>query len=158
MDIETTLIGIVLVIVCATPFIVLTAGRKKAEKKKQKAFFDLAQRHGCQIDHFDMGNHSVIGIDTAQNTVLFYKQTSEGTQEHCVPLKDIQSCKRRVVNNTRKVTERLQLVLTPLPKLREKGTPEISLEFYNAEVEMQLEGELQLLEKWETLINSKLKA
>ena len=51
-----------------------------------------------------------------------------------------------------KVIDKLSLVFTPVDKDRSN----ISLEFYDADVSMQLVGELQLIERWEKLINDRL--
>lgn len=94
--------------------------------------------------------------------VLFFKQKKrdDSMEERCINLSEIQSCRvidiSRTIkkyNSTYKLIDRLDLCLIPVDKDR----PEIKLEFFNVETDFQLNGQLQLIDKWSKMINDQLR-
>lgn len=160
MDLGSTIIGIVAVIICILPFIMMNNGRKKREKVLLQSLSEIAARYNCQISRYDVFSNFAIGIDEAKNVVFFFKQNDDNKMTQFVDLSKIQSCK--VINTSRtlksrdgnqKITDRLELNFIPAVK----NLPEVKMEFFNAEVSLHLNGEIQTIEKWCELINSRLK-
>ena len=90
-----------------------------------------------------------------KSVLVFLQDLNDTTTAECIKLSDIERCKTvnqgRDVNGIGKVIDKLQLVMYPYGH---KG--EIVLEFYNAEVSMQLHDELLIIEKWAKKINAHL--
>lgn len=159
MDLGSVIIGAIAIIICALPFAMMSIGRKKSEKIFLKSLSEMATRNNCRLSQHDLLGIFAIGIDETKGFVFFYRQTKDSEIEQIVDLSEIQSCK--VINKSRsfknkagnqKVIERLELSFIPIVKTK----PEIKMEFFNADVGVQLNGELQSIDKWSKLINDRL--
>lgn len=159
MDIGTAIIGTIIVAVCAMPFVLMNRGRKKREKQVQKALMDLAERHDCQIDQYEICNNLGIGMDKDKNVVFFYRSTEGVHDEQYIYLDMTKSCKvintgrnLKTNNGNQRIIDRLELSLVP----NVKEGQEVKLEFFDSEVDPQLNGQFQLIEKWSGIINDQL--
>ena len=101
-----------------------------------------------------------INTDQSFRFIFFYKKTETGESACRVKLSEIRSCKvsstGRTVGdkgNSILVTDKLNLVFNPI----DKNQPSVVLELFNSDENMQLNGEIQLAEKWEKVINHHLK-
>lgn len=142
----------------------LVAGAAENKRKKSnylKAILsELAAEHDCRIDQLEIAGNLAIALDETRNFVFYCAQGKERTDKQYVDLGKIQGCKvittSRMVKSkegNQKVIDRLELSF--IPKAKEK--PEIKLEFFNADINPQLYGELQTVKKWSKLINGRLK-
>lgn len=161
MEFGTAIIGAIFIAICIVPFIVMSLNRKKKENQILKSLTNLAKQHNCQITQHDICRDFIIGIDEQKNFAFFYKNMDDSVVEQFVDLAEIQSCK--AVDKTRPVNskaandnviENLELSFMPIDKTKKV----MSFGFYDSEVYIQLNGELQLVEKWAQLINKQLKA
>ncbi len=157
MDLASSIIGAIILAICIAPFIIMSTNRKKRERKALKTLQKIAQQHDCEITNYEIGDDFVIGIDEPKRIVFFNKKLKETVFEQHIKLADVQACKikniSRTVSNQNgnyNVVEELDLCFVPI----EKGKKEVLLEFYNAENSTQLSGELQAIEKWQSIINA----
>ncbi len=160
MDSGTLIVGTILVVLCILPVILTERSRKKKEKRLYKHLASLAEAQNCKITKYERCCNMMIGIDEINNHVFFIKKSKEGEKGQYINLREIQNCRIRTTGRTVEestgggmVTEKLELVFMPVLK---SGT-EIVWEIYNAEDNLQLSGELQLIEKWAGIIKEKLK-
>lgn len=160
MDSGTIIIGVATIIACILPFVFINNSRKKAEKKRLQALTDLAAEHNGVVSRYEFCGEIAIGLDDANNYVYFISKVKGREAAQFVDLAGIKNC--QVANSSRningkdgayKVIDKLSLLFTPTGKDKSN----ISLEFYDADVNIQLVGELQLIERWEKLINERLK-
>jgi hypothetical protein len=159
MDLETTIIGIAVIFICIIPFVVMNRSTKKRERQLLQSIFKLAQKSDCTVSLFDHWNKSAIGVDESIKVIFFTKATDNHEMLAKVNLSEIQKC--RVINVTRTVNnngfhyiEKLELTLT----YHDKNKAESILEFYNANSDsLSLNGELQLIEKWQKIISELIK-
>ncbi|SFS33154.1 hypothetical protein [Lutibacter maritimus] len=149
MDSSTLIIGLVMVALCTLPFILSGNSRTKNEQKIKNAFFELATKNNTTILQNDIWYKSAIGINTTSNELFFYRKIKDTETSEIIQLSDYQKCKIMKLNDSSNHIELLQLVLTS----SSSNKPEIVLEFYNAELNPQLNKEVQLIEKWSKLIN-----
>lgn len=156
----STIIGTITMIICALPFVMVNNSKKKREKIFLQSLLEIAAQNNCQIYQHEILGNFAIGIDETKNFVFFYSQIKDKENKQYVDMSETQSCK--VINTSRtfknkdgnqKVIERLALSFVPTAK----NKPEIIIEFFNADVSLRLNGELQLIEKWSNLINDRLK-
>ena len=159
MDLGSAIIGAIVIIICALPFVMMSRNSKKREKKNLQSLSEIATQNNCQIDQHEIFGSSAIGIDETKNFVFFYKLTKDKGIEQSVDLSEVQNCKvintSRTLNNkggNRKVIDKLELSFLPIVQNRS----EIKLEFFNSDDNLQLLGELQSIEKWSKLINDRL--
>lgn len=152
--------GAIAILICVVPFIMLNRRKKKREKLFLQSLSKIAAPVDGQIDQYEIIGNFAIGMDEAKNMVFFYRPTKDKVEAQFVELEGFQKSKviktyRSFKNNNgiQKEIDRLELCFIPTLK----DTPQIKLEFYNSDVSMRLNGELQSIEKWSNLINDQLK-
>ncbi|MFZ6052588.1 hypothetical protein [Halocola ammonii] len=160
MDFGTAIVGAIAILLCALPFAMMN--RSKSQKKKQflASLSKIASSKSCKVDQHEIFGTFAIGLDESRNMVFFSRAKNNQYEEQLIDLHEIGSC--RVINTTRtfrnsegvqKVIDRLELSLTPLIQ----SQPEIKLEFFNADVSLQLYDELLSIEQWASKIGERLK-
>jgi len=155
MDLGTTLIGGIILIICLLPFILMGISRRKREKQLLQTLVDYAKQNGGNITQHETVGDFIIGMDEKTNTVFFYKKNKNGETTQHLHLADYKKCS--VVSTTRdfnnsKVIDTVELSFIPI----EKSKPIEELLLFNTKENLQLSGELQLAEKWAKLVNSKI--
>ena len=160
MDIVTAIIGIAFVVACALPFLWLNSVKKKAEKKLLTSLIDFAAEHNGIISRSEILGNMAIGLDEQANKVFFCKKSGAEETSQKVELAAIKTCEVIKMGRTfndkegpRTVIEKLELSFVPTAEKE----PTIAIEFYDAHKNVQLNGELQLVEKWANWLNERLK-
>lgn len=161
MDLSSTLIGGMLAAICVVPFVLISQGRKKREKKMLQLLIGLASQHDCNISEHEFCSDFVIGIDKTKHFIFFIKRTKNKETQQYIDLSGIQRCKVNNIGSTfrnkdgsHREIDRLELSFTP----KAKDQQEIGFEFYNVDVNMQLSGELQAVHKWAKKVDLQLNA
>ncbi|MCC6754323.1 MAG: hypothetical protein IT266_10120 [Saprospiraceae bacterium] len=161
MDLGTTITGIIILLICIIPFVIMYLNNQKREKKLLQELSTFAERNNCKISQHELwNNNSLIGIDETANMIFFIKKLKGNEIMQQINLTEIQKC--RVINSGRtvsnkngshKVVDKLDLAFT----FHDKNKEEIIVEFYNADYDsLTLSGELQLVEKWCKIINDRI--
>lgn len=160
MDWGTALIGIISILICIVPFVVMYYNKTKKENKMLQSLQADAAQKNANISQNGYCNNFSIGIDESKNYVFFFKQDKEESISQFVDLAEIQTC--QVVKNTRSVKndsgnvetiESVEISFIPT----NKNNAVTSFELYNEEINVQLNGELQFADKWTQKINERLK-
>lgn len=159
MNSGSTIIGAIAIIICVLPFIMMSLNKRKKEKKILQSLSEISAKNSCQIDQYEILGSFAIGIDETKNFVFFYRLSKDTEIEQSIDLSEVKSCK--IINTSRtlegkggnrKALDKLELSFMPTAN----DKPETKLEFFNADVSMQLYGEWESIEKWSKLINSRL--
>lgn len=159
-DLGSALIGGSIFLFMILPIVIMSRNRKKRKKVFLQSLSEIATQNNGQLNHHEIFHSFGIGIDEARNFIFFYRQSKGSEIKHFVDLNQVQSC--RILNTSRtfetkngnlKIIDQLELSFIPSTK----GEAEIKLEFFNQDVDVQLNGELQSIEKWSKLINDRLK-
>ncbi|WP_139958754.1 hypothetical protein [Flavicella sediminum] len=159
MDLGSAFIGAIIIVICIVPFVLMSRGNSKREKQLFLSLANKAKEYNSQISQHEFCGDFVIGMDELTNFVFFYKQKNEDSisqfvdlscVQECLPLKSTKS--RRSKNGEEQVVERVALRFVPKSTLSQ----ETKFELFGLE-NMQLSGELQLVEKWSKQINALLK-
>ncbi len=152
--------GVALLALFALPFILIGRASKKNKKQLIDKLSKLAEKHSSVIKESDHCNDFAIGIDTKETTLFYIKAENEGEKSQVIKLGEYKTT--RIVNlsktlgdNGAKTTVTSKLALAFVPVNKDK--PEVQLEFYNNENKNQITSELELLNKWNELVNLKLK-
>ncbi|SIR25198.1 hypothetical protein [Maribacter ulvicola] len=158
MDLGIAAIGLVSVALCAMPFVLTSKSRKTKEKQMMSFLNDIANKHNCTITEHEVFGHYAIGTDAHKKFVFFISKSGEVLNQQYVDLATIKTCEIANIGKTfsrkEKITERLQLHLFP----KKANKPDTVFEFYNAELNFQLSGEFQSIEKWNKTIKNLLKS
>jgi hypothetical protein len=156
MDLGTTIIGSICISLCVLPFVLTGINRKNKERKLITSLNDLAKQHDCKITQHEICGDYVIGVDDSKNFVGFIYNIKDVAKQKFVDLTTVKNCEIININRTtpskKKVIEKLNLNISFI----NKNTPNIILEFYNSNVNFQLSGEIESIEKWHKLINNSL--
>jgi len=158
LDLGTAIIGGITIMIIVVPIYMMLRGRKKKEKMILRSLLEIAAQKNCTIDQHEIFGSNAIGIDENNKKVFFYRQTEDQITEQFVDLGAIGSCKVVKTHSTfrnkgvnEKVLERLELSF--VPSVQSNG--EIKFEFFNADDNIQLNGELQSAERWSQLIHDR---
>lgn len=160
MNIGSTLVGLLFIIICILPFFFMGRKRRKLEKQMLKDAERFAEEKQCKITYKELVRDFVLAIDETNKALFYFKITPEKVDKLHINLAEIKNCK--VVNVSRtvgvkgasqKVTDQLFLDFIP----QNNTGKEIKIEYYNADVNTQLCGELQSIEKWAGIINNCIK-
>lgn len=160
MDIGTIIIGLITITLCIIPFFLMKKSRKLKEKHLLNGLIALADSYQCELGKHDVSFDFAIGLSVANNYLFFYKHRNEIKIEESIPLDAIVGC--RVESKTRTIKpgksrvtvyDKLELVFVP----QGGQTPLTKLVFFHADEHFQLNGQLQLLQEWESRINDALK-
>ena len=160
MDFGTTIIGIVIALICALPIILSTLNNSRRKKRILQKLYDFAAKDNYKISQHGTCNNLTLGIDDSAHMIFFIKKTKENEVFQQINLAEIQLC--RVINSTRNVkhkdstlfvVEKLELAFA----YQDKNKKEFLFEFYNCIDDGQAyTGEVQFIEKWCKIINGKI--
>lgn len=154
MDTPTTIIGAVVLLACIVPLVMAHNNTKKKEKKLYTLLAGYAQTASCKISQYDTWLTNIIGIDNDTKTVFFVKQENDINLSQTVKLEDVKSCHVRGTENIANIDDASRLELVFVHKNQNEG--ETVIEFYNRDASIQLNDELQLIKKWEAIVNKHL--
>lgn len=150
--------GIILLLLCVLPFIIIRKNRQKRDKKFKDTIYSFAEESNCKIDVYDGWRNTIIGLDNHNRKLFFLRKMGDKHVRIVVDLLNIQGCS---VLNTRwntkgegnGMTQKLELAFST----RDKNKPVIPLEFFNADYDsLTMMDELLFAEKWSGLINAML--
>lgn len=153
MDSGVTIIGIITVLICIFPFILMARSRKIKNEQMLNSLFDLAKSKNCSITNHEICGELLVGIDENKGYFFLYKKNSNGAINQAINLSDIKSCEIINTKNKMEVIQKLELKFLP----ENSKQPEVLAEFYNHVENFQLAGEMQLINKWHELILKAIK-
>lgn len=158
MDTSSIVMGAIIVAVCVVPIVIVSIISKKKRNKRLQDFKNSALAQNCNITKQEILGNIILGIDEVSNSIFFTKQVKETISSQLVNLSEFQSCRvinlGRVANNST-IVEKLELCFYP----KSKNNSQLVLTFYDSDVDgLSLTGELQLIEKWEGIVNTRLKS
>ena len=153
------MVGVVLVLICTAPFIILNQQRKRKKNNRLKTINYEANKLQCKIDTHEFCGNYLIGIDSNKKVVFFNKELKEQPEENTIELSLYKKCyintqyiNLKTKDHSFKEIETLSLAFIPIVK----NKPEVKLEFYNTDINMMLSGELASIKKWENKNNEQL--
>ncbi len=161
MDLGTILITLVFIAIVTVPFVLTGYSKKRKKDSLFRRLTEMAENEECTITQHEFCADFIIGLDRMADRLFFYKKSENLEIAKSINLQEFKSC--RLINSNRtlgekkssyNVIDKLQLCFYP----HDKNKSEVSVEVYNDEYDsLTLSGELQLAEKWEKLLNERLK-
>ena len=160
MDLSSLIMGLILLALFALPFVLVSRSNKKKKNQLLSRIDALAQQVNSKVAKYDSCNNLIIGSNENTSIIFFIRETGEDEIVKTVQLDSIQKCEfvntLKSQNGNEKGSSgqgRLALVFQPVAKA--KG--DITLEFFHESSRNQLGDELVLLNKWNEIIQQKLK-
>ena len=147
MDSTSLTIGIILLIICVLPFILFSVINTKKRKKRIENLILKAKENNATIQEKDDWNQSIIGIDKTNKMLFFSKKSEEFDKFISINISELLKCRIERTENKNKVLEKLELELTFASK------PTVVLEFFNKDETRLILNEIEIIQKWQTLLN-----
>ena len=151
MKTESIIIGILAILICALPFIIQFRTRRKKEKNLFQSILKISNQNGCKITEHEFCGDFIIGFDEVRKFIFFFKLKNGQEVSQFVDLSKIQSCYD--IKNKHQIMEHIFLCFT----YKNRNQNDTKFELYDAEVNLQLSGEFQLVDKWVNKVNEVLK-
>ncbi len=155
LDLGTALVGLIVLVLCALPFILdqrRRAGRRKELLNNLEA---LAQKHQCQINRSEVCGDTVLGLDGKRNALFYFRDHIDHPTVAHVDLNTMR--KATAVTSMRHgadaLPDRMELCLRPA----HLGRDEVRLLLFQAGPATPPNGEHLFADKWERLINERLR-
>lgn len=156
MDIVTVITGIASLAFMIVPVIYIQYVKKKERREFLGTFMNAAAKEQLVISQHEFWSHYyAIGLDITATKLFYLNKREDKEQKILLDLTEVASCSILNTNKTvdqSRIIERLELKFT----FKNSRTPEKTITFFNKEESISLNDEVLLIEKWKTLINSKL--
>lgn len=149
MDFGTTIIGIIIILLCLLPFVLFSYSNAKKRKKKVQILVDFAKTKNYKITQNDLWNKYIIAIDEDNKEFFFSMDSSALDSYLMIDLKEVNKC-HLIQHKSNSNLERLGLELEFYDKIR----PNLYFEFYNSERSTGVINEYELQLKWHTVISN----
>jgi hypothetical protein len=133
--------------VCVLPFILFSVNNSKKRKKRIQNLIQKAKENNATIQEKDDWNQSIIGIDKTNKMLFFSKKSEEFDKFISINISELLKSRIERTENKNKVLEKLELELTFASR------PTIVLEFFNKDETRLILNEIEIIQKWQTLLN-----
>lgn len=158
MDLGNIILGTIILTICIGPLVLLYFKSVNANRKMLQSLKEIAQQYNCNISKHEFCNNFVIGLDENNKYAFFFKQKEDESISQFVNLSEIQDCRAvkrtsytKVKDENISFFEKIELKFIP----KNKSQAETTFELYTPE-NRQLNGELQLVDRWSTQISEHL--
>jgi hypothetical protein len=129
------------------PFILFSVNNRKKRNKRIQNLVKKAKESNATIQEKDDWNQSIIGIDKTNKMLFFSKKSEEFDKFITINISDLLKSRIERTENKHNVLEKLELELTFASK------PTVVLEFFNKDETRIILNEIEIIQKWETLLN-----
>lgn len=159
MDLGTILTATIMLSICILPFILMNRRKKKRIKQLYHNFMTYASSNNLTIGQHEVCGDFALGLDNTSKYILFIKQSKSTNTELCIPIDNVSSCQLEKIydadNNNKGhfSLDKISLIFQP----KDFGSSSSELVLYDSKDQMQLDGELQLGEKWINILKAIIK-
>lgn len=156
METETLVIGTLITLLCIIPFILAIKKNSKNKNFISQSLKILAETKNKMLSEIDTCRDIGISISSDNQYLFFIRLNESSAQTEIIEMSKFSKCEINQVKSNKSseltIFQKIELKLIP------KSTKEnhISLLLYETMEYTQLNGELQLAEKWNKRINSLL--
>lgn len=159
MDLGTILTAAIMLSICVLPFILMNRKKQKRIKQLHSNFIKNITEKGLIIGQHEVCGNIVIGFDSTLTQLFFLKQNHKIDRNISIPLNSIIDCKieksYEIDNNSMDQSTSLDKIVLTLTT-KEAQSKNHRLVLFDCNDRMQLDGELQLGEKWLKIIQEKI--
>lgn len=156
METGNIIITILFIIMCVAPFIYMYLKNKNSEKRKIKSLEKYANENNSVLSKVEAIGKIAIGIDNEKKHVFFIQLFDEKPEFITLNLADYLKCELQkdlkiIQNNNENMMLVDRVLIHFLPKNKTNDTN--SLTFFDVKYKLELNGEIQMAEKWISEIN-----
>ena len=160
MDLGTVITSCILLAVCTLPFVLMNRKKQKRIKELVSNFSDIIKSKGLEVGQYDVCGDIVIGMDSNSAHVFYYKKHKETASNMEIEMNSIANCNvSKIYSDGSNVAHDNTSIdkITLLFALKSSASKEKSIVLFDDDDNLQLDGELQLAEKWSKLIQTSVK-
>lgn len=156
METTTILLTVAIIILCASLIAVALRNKSKKEKKFRERISNIGG-NGATLETFDGWGKKAVAIDNSNHKLYFFSDRIDKGHK-VIDLSDIRQVNlikthHNGASQGSGVIKKVELNLVS----KDKTKPTIELEFYNSEHDsLTIREELQLAEKWSTIVESSI--
>lgn len=157
MNTGSIITGIVLLLICALPFVIYNVYNKNKKNKFLQMVTDQASEFGAKPTKMEYWHGTAVGMDENKGMFFLLRKVNDQLIKSAVPLQTmkqvriIRTEKNSAVGSSTNGISRIELAFTP----KEKDKPDVLIEFYNAEYDsVSFYHEQQLIEKWHAITSN----
>jgi hypothetical protein len=152
MESSTTIIVVVILALFIVPIVFINWNNARLLKQKIVRFRSVGADHQLQLSELDVWGQNGIGIDNVSKCVLFAKNIGQDEYVEKIDLNKLKKCEvNKVAREMQSASSIDQINLRLI--FKDSNRANMLLEFYTISGNLQINGELQLAEKWEKIIN-----
>ncbi len=148
MDIGTSIIGGIIVLICILPFVLFYVKKQKQQQKIIHNLSNIAKMNNASIETNEIWNHSAIGFDATNKMLFFSKKATDMDSFETLNLAEVQKSSIVKIQNKNQAIHRLELKF----EFNDHNKHDKSIEFYDQNETLSLVNELELIEKWNAII------
>ncbi|HNS30957.1 MAG TPA: hypothetical protein PKL52_10550 [Tenuifilaceae bacterium] len=159
MDFGTLLIGIGAVAVMIVPIILIQISNKRKATKKLEGLLNHARLSGINVTSYDIWNEKLIGLDGNSKKLILFSSINDQSTLKVYNLSEYQSCSVKVDRKGSKSKDNPNLPIERISLNLKTNNPngvDESVSFYDATLNMTVNNELALAEKWEKVVKTNL--
>ncbi len=158
MDLGTTITGLIVLLICIIPFVLMTINIKRRKQLLNSVLNNFAIENNSTIEQFETWNNRAIGIDSTSNQLFFVEIVDNCHVFQNVNLIDIVKCSvvKSSKNNDTTDMNMIDQVKLQL-KNKDQNKPHTELVLFQSGIgATSLTGEISIANKWKTIISSSL--
>ena len=159
MDFGTLLIGIGALAVMIVPIILIQISNKRKATQKLEGLLDHARLSGINVTSYDIWNEKLIGLDGNSKKLILFSSINDQSTLKVYNLSEYQSCSVKVDRKGSKSKDNPNLPIERISLNLKTNNPngvDESVSFYDATLNMTVNNELALAEKWEKVVKKNL--
>jgi len=153
MDLGTAVTAFTMLAICILPFVLMNQKKQKKIKHLKQTFINFAQETNHQLGELEICGETVIGFDAETKNVIFVKEHEANTVKLNIEIDNISnvSIVKTHLNDSSSF-DKIGLNFN----LKGNNSKLEQFVFFDSNDKRQLDGELQLAEKWYKMILDKL--
>lgn len=153
------ILGAIMAIVCALPFMAVTISRNRVTKNVKKRLNELAAENNGSLTRMEVHGKMALAMDEKEQRLFFVKQHTDQVEKVVVDLSRMSQCRlekqsRTVTSDRGKYLLIESVLLRLVPNTR---TEEVKVTVFDIETDLSLNGELQFAERWAGIIDEHLR-
>lgn len=151
METKTIILVVISLLVLIVPFAFAYFNRRRKDSKTKSALMKYVNEYNSRLDESNILSNLAIGLDREQARLFFIKNNYNQITAKIVNLNDIKSVRlindRKAMNAGKSSTLIVEKIAISLSN-KSADTKDIILELYDKDVNLSLNGEVQVAEKW----------
>lgn len=155
MELKTTLIGLIILLLTFVPVIYLIVNATGREKKLKKEILQLSQQNGIQLDKIEIIGDCIIAVDGVSKKLVYSSKSNPTNGFKILNINEVQKCRAKSIKQNNKTLDWVGLEF-------DVNNGSVAIPFYieNSEIEYTKDPFicLQDAKRWEDALRPLLKA